>query len=315
MKTERMRTGRIETVTTPNLRPQFSDWLEGARLRTLPAALAPVLAGTGAAGPEAKLGRALLAAAVALALQIGVNFANDYSDGVRGTDEHRVGPTRLTASGIVAPATVKRIAFAWFGAAAVAGLVLVALAQAWWLIGAGALAIIAAWFYTGGKNPYGYRGLGEVAVFVFFGLVATWGTTYTQTLTLNLASVLAGTSMGFIACALLMINNIRDIATDTVSGKRTLAVRLGDRRARRMYGLFMLLTLGFAIGAFVALGSFLDGVTFTTGAGLLGLVFGAWALLLAARVLRSRAEMIPTLRDTGLVQLGIGVSLLLAGLL
>src|SRR5699024_7717768 len=150
----RMRTGRLEPVTTPNLRPGFPDWLAGARLRTLPAALAPVLAGTGAAGAEAKLGRALLAAAVALALQIGVHFANDYSDGVRGTDEHRVGPTRLTASGIVAPATVKRIAFAWFGAAAVAGLVLVWLAQAWWLIAAGVLAIVAAWFYTGGKKPY-----------------------------------------------------------------------------------------------------------------------------------------------------------------
>lgn len=310
-----MRTGRIEPVTTPNLRPGFSDWLEGARLRTLPAALAPVLAGTGAAGAEAKLGRALLAAAVALALQIGVNFANDYSDGVRGTDEHRVGPTRLTASGIVAPATVKRIAFAWFGAAAVAGLVLVWLAQAWWLIAAGALAIVAAWFYTGGKKPYGYRGLGEVAVFVFFGLVATWGTTYTQILTLNLASTFAGISMGFIACALLMINNIRDIPTDTVSGKRTLAVRLGDTRARRVYGAFIALTLGFAVAAFIALGNFAGGATLGAGAGLLGLLFGAWALVLATRVLRSRAEMIPTLRDTGLVQLGIGVALLLAGLL
>src|SRR5690625_1994567 len=154
-----MRTGRIEPVTTPNLRPRFSDWLEGARLRTLPAALAPVLAGTGAAGADAHLGRAALAAVVALALQIGVNFANDYSDGVRGTDAKRVGPVRLTASGIVAAETVKRIAFGWFALAGLAGLALVALSQTWWLLAAGACAILAAWFYTGGKNPYGYRGL------------------------------------------------------------------------------------------------------------------------------------------------------------
>src|SRR5699024_4692161 len=211
--------------------------------------------------------------------------------------------------------TVKRIAFAWFGAAAVAGLVLVWLAQAWWLIAAGVLAIVAAWFYTGGKKPYGYRGLGEVAVFVFFGLVATWGTTYSQILTLNLASTFAAISLRFIAFALLMINNIRDIPTDTVSGKRTLAVRLGDTRARRVYGAFIALTLGFAVAAFIALGNFAGGAALGAGAGLLGLLFGAWALVLGTRVLRSRAEMIPTLRDTGLVQLGIGVALLLAGLL
>src|SRR5699024_9245284 len=140
-----------------------------------------------------------------------------------------------------------RIAFAWFGAAAVAGLVLVWLAQAWWLIAAGALAIVAAWFYTGGKKPYGYRGLGEVAVFVFFGLVATWGTTYTQILTLNLASTFAGISMGFIACALLMINNICDIPTDTVSGKRTLALRLADTRPRRLSAASIALTLRLAV--------------------------------------------------------------------
>src|SRR5699024_2777395 len=158
----------------------------------LPAALAPVLAGTGAAGSDARFGRAVLAAVVALALQIGVNFANDYSDGVRGTDVDRVGPMRLTASGIVAPATVKRIAFGWFGVGAVAGLALVVVSQTWWLLVAGAFAILAAWYYTGGSNPYGYRGLGEVSVFIFFGLVATWGTTYTQMHALNTASVFAG---------------------------------------------------------------------------------------------------------------------------
>ncbi len=297
-----------------NTSPTLSDWLEGARLRTLPAALAPVLAGTGAAGSDALYGRALLAALVALALQIGVNFANDYSDGVRGTDEHRVGPTRLTASGLVAPASVKKIAFGWFALAAVAGLALVVVSQTWWLLGAGALSILAAWFYTGGKKPYGYRGLGEVAVFVFFGLVATWGTTYTQIHSLNLAAVFAGIAMGLIACALLMINNIRDMDTDIVSGKRTLAVRLGGSAARAVYGVFMFLTLAFTVAALVALGAFTAHLG-TLFAAVLAVLFGVWGLVLGARVRGSRAEMIPTLRDTGLVQLGIGLALLAAGIL
>lgn len=301
-------------MTTSNARPRLSDWLEGARLRTLPAALAPVLAGTGAAGAWASFPRALLAAIVALALQIGVNFANDYSDGVRGTDEHRIGPTRLTASGLVPPGTVKRIAFAWFAVAAVAGVALVVVSSAWWLLPAGALAIVAAWFYTGGKSPYGYRGLGEVSVFIFFGLLATWGTTYTQTHALGPASVFAGISMGLLACALLMINNIRDIATDTVSHKRTLAVRLGDGRARVVYALFMLFAIGFAAAALISLGSFTGDVG-RTSAGVAGLIIGGLGLLLAVRVLRHRAQMIPTLRDTGLVQLGVGTALLLAGVL
>lgn len=272
-----------------------------------------MLAGTGAAGGDARFGRALLAAIVALALQIGVNFANDYSDGIRGTDEHRVGPMRLTASGVVPPGTVKRIAFAWFGLAAAAGLALVAVSGVWWLLAAGAAAIVAAWFYTGGKTPYGYLGLGEVVVFIFFGLMATWGTTYTQTLDLSLASALAGVSMGFVACALLMINNIRDIPTDTASGKRTLAVRIGEGAARWVYAVFMALTVIFALASGLAMTPISWAGAVVIGAGAIG--FGAWSAALSTRVVTGTAAMIPTLRDTGLVQLGIGLTLLLVGLI
>lgn len=295
-----------------NTTPTLTDWLEGARLRTLPAAVAPVLAGTGAAGPNAHAGRAILAALVALALQIGVNFANDYSDGVRGTDEHRIGPPRLTASGIVPPSVVKRLAWGFFAAAGVFGLVLVTLSATWWLLGAGALAIAAAWFYTGGKSPYGYRGLGEVSVFIFFGLMATWATTYTQTHTLPLSSVFAGVSMGALACALLMINNIRDIPTDTQAGKRTLAVRVGERPARGLYAGFILAGLGCAVAAFVLLNT-AHGALYTAIAAA-GVVIGIWGVVLAIRVVTGSARMIPTLRDTGLVQLGIGVVIALGGL-
>lgn len=301
-------------VTSARSRPTFADWLEGARLRTLPAAIAPVLAGTGTAGADARFGRAVLAAIVALTLQIGVNFANDYSDGIRGTDEHRVGPVRLTASGVVAPRTVKRIAFAWFALAAVAGLALVVISGAWWLLAAGAAAIVAAWFYTGGQNPYGYLGLGEVVVFIFFGLMATWGTTYTQTLSLDGSTIIAGISMGLIACALLMINNIRDIPTDTVADKRTLAVRIGERRARWVYGAFMVLGVLLAFGAgLTMLPTSSPLVTTVISAGTFGL--GIWAGMLSARVVLGTASMIPTLRDTGLVQLGLGLALLLVGII
>ncbi len=299
-------------MNSSNATPTFADWLEGARLRTLPAAVAPVLAGTGAAGADANFGRAVLAAIVALALQIGVNFANDYSDGVRGTDKDRVGPTRLTATGLVAPARVKRIAFAWFGLGAVAGLALIVISHTWWLLPAGAAALVAAWYYTGGKKPYGYRGLGEVSVFIFFGLVATWGTTYTQAHALPGASIFAGLSMGFVACALLMINNIRDIPTDTVSGKRTLAVRLGDSRARVVYAAFMASTILTALAAALVFG-FAKGAVVPVAVAAL-VVIGLWAGALSFQVLRGGAAMIPTLRNTGLIQLAIGVVLLVVGL-
>ncbi|MGO4956249.1 1,4-dihydroxy-2-naphthoate polyprenyltransferase [Luteococcus sp. Sow4_B9] len=213
------------------------EWIEGARPRTLPAALSPVLAGSAVAWFEDgfRLGHALLAFVVALALQIGVNFANDYSDGIRGTDEDRVGPMRLVGSGAARPAQVKAAAFGCFGLAAVAGLVLVALTGHWWLIAVGLACIIAAWYYTGGEHPYGYAGLGEVFVFIFFGLVAVCGTTYVQIDRVTWASLAAAVAIGTIACQILVTNNLRDIVGDREVGKRTLATRLGDAGTRRFF--------------------------------------------------------------------------------
>lgn len=216
-------------------------WIEGARPRTLPNAIAPVFAGTGAAAAlgEAVWWKALLALVVALAFVIGVNFANDYSDGVRGTDDDRVGPVRLVGSGLVAPALVKRAAFACFGIGAAAGIAL-ALTSAWWLIVVGALCIAGAWFYTGGRTPYGYNGLGEVAVFVFFGLVAVLGTEYTQSGSVSWIGLACAISIGAISSSVNLANNLRDIPTDTASGKITLAVRLGDRKTRYLYSVLAL---------------------------------------------------------------------------
>ena len=210
-----------------------SQWLHGARPRTLPAAVAPVLAGTGVAAyvDAAVWWKAALALVVSLALQVAVNYANDYSDGIRGTDDSRVGPLRLVGSGTASPGAVKRAAFLAFGVASVAGLVL-AVTTAWWLVAVGIVCMVAAWFYTGGANPYGYLGLGEVMVFVFFGLVAVVGTTYVQTETFECAALYAAIGIGALACAILVANNLRDIPTDTESGKRTLAVVLGDGRTR-----------------------------------------------------------------------------------
>jgi len=213
-----------------------NPWIAGARPRTLPAAVVPVAAGSAAAVGEGSLTwwRAGAAMVVSLALQVGVNYANDYSDGVRGTDDVRVGPVRLVASRLKAPAEVKRAAFIAFGVAAAAGLAL-AIAVGPELFAVGAAAIGAAWFYTGGPKPYGYLGLGEVFVFVFFGLVATAGSTYVQLERLTGWSVVVGVPVGSLAVALLVVNNLRDIPSDDIAGKRTLAVRLGDRRTRRLY--------------------------------------------------------------------------------
>jgi 1,4-dihydroxy-2-naphthoate octaprenyltransferase len=217
-----------------------AQWLAGARPRTLPAAIAPVLAGTGVAAYADGLvwWKALLALVVSLALQVGVNYANDYSDGIRGTDADRVGPMRLVGSGAATPAAVKRAAFLAFGVAALAGLVLAA-TTAWWLVAVGAACVVAAWFYTGGSRPYGYLALGEVMVFVFFGLVAVVGTTYVQTEAWDPAALWAGVGIGALACAILVVNNLRDIPTDRAVGKRTLAVVLGDERTRGLYALLV----------------------------------------------------------------------------
>ena len=277
-------------------------WVEGARLRTLPAALAPVIAGTGvAAYADAVIWwRAALALVVSLALQVGVNYANDYSDGIRGTDDLRVGPLRLVGSGAASPRAVKLAAFACFGIGAVAGLVLAAVTT-WWLLLIGVAAIAAAWTYTGGPSPYGYRALGDVSVFLFFGLVAVLGTVYVQTGGLGWPAWAAAIAVGSLACAILMANNLRDIATDAVAGKRTLAVRLGDAWARRAYVALL------AIPAVIALA--------------LAVTSTPWALLAlpglavagpALRAVRSGAQgrdLIVVLKTTGLAELAYAVLL------
>jgi 1,4-dihydroxy-2-naphthoate octaprenyltransferase len=230
-----------------------AQWVQGARPRTLPNAVAPVLVGTGAAiGTGAvRPGFALLALLVAVAMVIGVNYANDYSDGTRGTDDDRVGPLRLVGSGVAAPSAVRTMAFGWLGLAMLAGLVLVALSGTWWLLIVGAVCVLGAWFYTGGKHPYGYLGLGEVAVFLFFGPVAVLGTAYVQSGPPGALSVIGAIGVGMLSCSVLVANNLRDIESDEEVGKRTLAVLLGDRDTRRLYaalvGIPMLLSLVGAI--------------------------------------------------------------------
>ncbi|WP_460810582.1 1,4-dihydroxy-2-naphthoate polyprenyltransferase [Nocardioides salsibiostraticola] len=273
-----------------------TDWIAGARPRTLPAAVAPVLAGTGVAAYVDGLvaWKALLALVVSLALQVAVNYANDYSDGVRGTDDDRVGPMRLVGSGAASAAAVKRAAFLAFGVAGVAGLVLAA-TTAWWLLIVGAVSVAAAWFYTGGEKPYGYLGLGEVMVFVFFGLVAVIGTTFVQTETWEWTALYAGVGVGALACAILVVNNLRDIPTDTVAGKRTLAVRLGEDRTRSLFAL-LVLAAAFAVVA-VAVSS-----TWWALAGLGFLVIAAPAV----RTVRGPATgpaLIPVLQQIGLSEL------------
>ena len=278
----------------------IGQWIGGARPRTLPAAIAPVAIGTGLALQAGAFDPLLagLCLVVAVALQIGVNYANDYSDGVRGTDEVRVGPTRLVASGLAAPGAVKRAAFAAFGFAAVSGLVLAAVTS-WWLLVVGAAAILAGWFYTGGPKPYGYLGLGEVFVFVFFGLVATAGTTFVVAERITAVAWMAGCMAGCLACALLVVNNLRDIPTDREVGKRTMAVRLGDARTRTFY--VVLLVAAFALVVAIA-------VTDRPFAAL-GLV-GVVVSVPAVQAIRTGAvgpALIPVLGATGKVQLVTGL--------
>jgi 1,4-dihydroxy-2-naphthoate octaprenyltransferase len=290
-------------------RATAAHWIEGARPRTLPAAVAPVLAATGVVAwtRDEVWWKAALALAVSLLLQVGVNYANDYSDGVRGTDDARVGPLRLVGSGLASPAAVKRAAFACFGLAAVVGLVL-AVTTAWWLVVVGALSILAAWYYTGGTKPYGYLGLGEVMVFVFFGLVAVLGTAYVQAEELTWPDLYAAVGVGVLACAILVANNLRDIPTDTEAGKRTLAVVLGDERTRMLYGALV-------SAALVALGALAWSTHWWALLGLVAFV----PLIRAVHTVTDGAlgrALIPVLQLTGVGELlyaaGIFTGLLLA---
>lgn len=276
------------------------QWIEGARLRTLPMAIAPVIIGTAAAFDLHGLhwGRAILAALISLFLQVGVNYANDYSDGIRGTDEVRVGPLRLVGSGAAKPQQVKMAAFAAFGLSMVLGVILVVLSQQWWFLLVGAGAVLAAWGYTGGKKPYGYMGLGEVFVFIFFGPVATLGTTFTQAGHLSLAAILGSISTGLIACALLMANNVRDIPTDREVGKFTLAVRLGDRNARLSYVLMLTLSLALMM------------IIVPTHPWILIVLLLIPFMLLPSWLMltgKERRGLIPVLKQTGLLNLGFSI--------
>ncbi len=276
-------------------------WLVGARPRTLPASVVPVAVGTGAAFGygEAVWWRAVLAGVVAISLQVGVNYANDYSDGVRGTDAVRVGPLRLVAGGLEPPGAVKRAALVAFGVAGVAGLALAAVVG-WWLLAVGAACVAAAWFYTGGTRPYGYVGLGEVAVFVFFGLVATTGTAYVQTEDLTALLVLCAIPVGLMAVALLVVNNLRDIPGDAAAGKRTLAVRLGPAATRRFYECCVLLAVLLVIP-----------LAFFRPWALLGLAAMPLAVV-PVRAVAAGAEgraLVPVLGATGRAQLVLGLLL------
>lgn len=276
-----------------------SAWIEAARPKTLPASLAPVLLGAAHAWAivgHLNVARTLLALFVALALQVGVNYANDYSDGIRGTDDvgKRVGPQRLTGPGLAAPGAVLAAALASFALAALAGLALIAVSRAWYFLLIGVLAIVAAWYYTGGKHPYGYiGGVADLLVFCFFGLVATMGTIYTQVDHANVAAWSSAAGIGLLSCALLMVNNLRDLPGDRDSGKKTLAVRLGDNRARWVYY------------AYVCFGCLLAIPTSVVAAAILALA----GFIIARPVGRgaSGLELIRVLKHTGLLTLAYGV--------
>ena len=286
------------------------EWIEGARPRTLGAAIAPIAVGTGAAATVGAVQplRAALALVVMLAAQIGANYANDYSDGIRGTDRERVGPVRLVGQGLAAPGHVRRAALASLLVSAFAGLVLVALTGQWWLLAVGAVALLAAWLYTGGPKPYGYIGLGELFVFVFFGVVPVVGTAYVQALAIPTAAWVASIGVGALICAVLVANNLRDIPTDAAVGKHTLAVRMGDRATR--VGYVVLIVSAFAVIPPLALPGGL-GLPFAW----LGIVSAALALrpVLAVVGGATGRALVPVLQSTGLLVLAYGL-LLGAGL-
>jgi len=286
-------------MSNPNI------WVVGARPRTLPAAIAPVLVGTSLIRRDhhsINYLNALLALVVSLLLQIAVNYSNDYSDGIRGTDSSRVGPIRLVASGLASARAVKQAAIIAFASAAMAGVVL-AIRSSWWLVLVGAISILAAWTYTGGKRPYGYSGFGEISVFIFFGLVATVGSYVAQSRHISWQSVLVSLPVGALSCSLLAVNNLRDLPKDSLVSKRTLAVRLGDRRARHMFiGLLLFAHLSAALAALI------------TPWTLITLLFApyTWQIIKAIRSGAQGAALIPMLGRIGKLQLFLSLSLALA---
>lgn len=272
------------------------QWVQGARPRTLPNAVSPVLVGAGAAAGVGgfALRPSLLALLVAVALIIGVNYANDYSDGIRGADAERVGPVRLVGQKLARPGAVRVAALIWLAVAAAAGVLLVLSVGRWWLLGLGVLCLLAAWFYTGGRKPYGYAGLGEFAVFLFFGPAAVLGTEYVQSGRITGVAVGSAVAVGAFSTAVLVANNLRDIPSDGRAGKRTLAVMLGDRDTRRLYA--VLVAVPFLISA--ALG--LRGLP-----ALAGFAAGPMVVPPLRRVIKGRTgrDLVPVLRDTGLAML------------
>lgn len=285
------------------MRDSINLWIQGARPKTLPAAIAPVVVGAACAQLESSTQNnwlnAVFALAVSLALQVAVNYANDYSDGIRGTDKNRVGPLRLVGSGAKKPADVKKATFLAFGVAAVFGFVLAA-TTTWWLLLVGVFCFLAGWFYTGGKHPYGYLGFGEVFVFIFFGVVATMGTTFVINEQLTLVSFLASVVVGCLACALLAVNNLRDIAGDQISNKKTLAVRIGESGARKFY-----------ISLFIAAGFAVILIALSYSAALIAMLGLAVAVKPIKRVYAGAtgADLIDVLVITGRVQILVAISL------
>jgi 1,4-dihydroxy-2-naphthoate octaprenyltransferase len=277
----------------------IKTWITGARVRTLPLAVAPIILGSASASVIDRFNPLLatLALFVALLLQIGVNYANDYSDGIKGTDESRQGPTRITASGLARPAAVKEAALISFSLAMACGLAIVIVTQQWWLIAVGLLCVFAAWFYTGGNRPYGYHGLGELAVFIFFGLVATVGTNFIQTLIIDPLAFLLGGAFGLYASAVLLVNNIRDLETDSKAGKRTLAVIVGPKLSRAMFILMIWIPVGI---------NFL--LIFIYPATILGMLNLLMLLPITVMDLerRNTGELITALKLTSLAGLGFG---------
>lgn len=285
------------------MRDSINLWIQGARPKTLPAAIAPVVVGAACAQLESSTQNnwlnAVFALVVSLALQVAVNYANDYSDGIRGTDKNRVGPLRLVGSGAKKPADVKKATFLAFGVAAVFGFVLAA-TTTWWLLLVGVFCFLAGWFYTGGKHPYGYLGFGEVFVFIFFGVVATMGTTFVINEQLTLVSFLASVVVGCLACALLAVNNLRDIAGDQISNKKTLAVRIGESGARKFY-----------ISLFIAAGFAVILIALSYSAALIAMLGLAVAVKPIKRVYAGAtgADLIDVLVMTGRVQILVAISL------